>query len=149
MSTNCVFTADFINNTAALNSGGVNYRQTPHNITFNSNFIANTAPKCGGVNFFESFENIIFNGEFIANSAINGGAIAAGAGSIKEVSFKNNHAENGGAIYFSNAGEIINCSFADNKATGDDSKGGAIFFGNSFNPTTVTNCNLSFDWKCQ
>lgn len=127
VSTNCIFTGEFINNTAALNGGAVNYRQTPHNITFNCNFINNKAPKGGGVNFFGSFENIIFNGEFINNSAISGGAIAAGEGSVKEVSFKNNHAKNGGAIYFSQSGTVENCSFTNNKASKDC--GGAVYFG--------------------
>ena len=139
ISTNSIFTCDFINNTAALNGGGVNYRETPQNITFNGNFINNTSPRGGGVNFFESFENVIFNGEFTANSAINGGAIAAVEGIIKDVSFKDNHAENAGAIYFVKSGYIINCNFTNNSATGVYGSGGAIrmVLGN------VTNCNFT------
>ena len=38
VSSNCVFTCDFINNTAE-NGGGVNYGETPYNITFNGNLI--------------------------------------------------------------------------------------------------------------
>ena len=136
VSTNCIFTGEFINNTAALNGGGVNYRQTPHNITLNCNFINNNAPSGGGVNFFESFENVIFNGEFINNSAVNGGAIAAGSGSIKEVSFKNNHAENGGAVYFSSSGSVINCNFMNNSAK----NGGAIYFNGDITNVTVLGC---------
>ena len=120
VSANSLFTCDFINNTAALYGGGVNYRHTPYNITFNSNFINNNASNGGGVNFFESFENVIFNGEFIDNSAVNGGAIAAGEGIVSDVSFKNNH-----AVYFNSSGTVTNCIFTDNFASGD---GGAVYF---------------------
>ena len=138
VSTNSIFTGDFINNTAALNGGGVNYRQTPHNITFNCNFIGNDAPTGGGVNFFESFENVIFNGEFIGNSAVNGGAIAVGEGIIKDVSFKNNTAaNNGGAVYFSQSGNVLDCNFSNNNATYD---GGAVYFNRNGN---VTDCNFT------
>ncbi|PWB86515.1 right-handed parallel beta-helix repeat-containing protein [Methanobrevibacter thaueri] len=129
VSSNSIFTCDFINNTAALFGGGVNYRQTPHNITFNSNFINNKAENGGGVNFFENFENVIFNGEFIGNTADYGGAIAVTDGSIENVSFKNNHAKSGGAIYFYGNGMVINSNFTSNTANdADDSCGGAIYF---------------------
>ena len=129
-SSNSVFTCDFINNTAALNGGGVNYRQTPYNITFDSNFINNTSPRGGGVNFFVSFENVVFNGEFIANSANIGGAIAARKGIIENVSFKNNRAEKGGAVFLGIGGTVSNCNFTDNKASGS---GGAILAVNAIN----------------
>ena len=108
-SSNSIFNSDFINNTANLNGGGVNYRHTPYNITFNSNFINNTSPRGGGVNFFETFENVIFNGDFIGNSAVKGGAIAAVDGIIEGVSFTDNLAEKGGAVYINGTGEVINC----------------------------------------
>ncbi|MBQ7927391.1 MAG: Ig-like domain-containing protein [Methanobrevibacter sp.] len=166
-SSNSIFTCDFVNNTAAKYGGAVNYRQTPYNITFNSDFINNNALTGGGVNFFESFENVIFNGEFIANSAVKGGAITAGEGVIKDVSFKDNHAENGGAVYFkengtvencnfianyaiedggaiyydeNSTGEVIGCNFTKNKGISEDSSGGAICF---YNDSIVTDCNFA------
>ncbi len=138
VSTNCQFTCDFIDNSAALNGGGVNYRQTPHNITFNGNFINNTSPRGGGVNFFESFENVTFNGEFIGNSATNGGAIAAKDGIIKDVSFENNYAENGGAI-FMDSGSVLNCNFTNNTANGNRKYGGAI----AMSSGSIEKCNFN------
>ncbi|WP_198144404.1 S-layer family protein [Methanobrevibacter millerae] len=138
VSTNSIFTCDFINNTAVKYGGAVNYRETAHNITFNSNFISNNASTGGGVNFFKSFENVIFNGEFIANSAVSGGAIAAGEGIIEDVSFKDNHAEEGGAVYFSDIGTVVNCNFDDNNAT----RGGAIYFSLS-SAGDVINCTFT------
>ncbi len=128
-SSNSIFTCVFINNTARLYGGGVNYRQTPHNITFNSNFTNNNAKFGGGVNFFESFKEVVFNGQLTGNSAVYGGAIALGYGIIENVSFKYNHAEYGGAVYFSQNGFVINSSFTNNSAdNADDSCGGAICF---------------------
>ena len=138
VSTNSIFTRDFINNTAVKYGGAVNYRETAYNITFNSNFISNNASTGGGVNFFKSFENVIFNGEFIANSAVSGGAIAAGEGIIEDVSFKDNHAEEGGAVYFSDIGTVVNCNFDDNNAT----RGGAIYFTLS-SAGDVINCTFT------
>ena len=137
ISTNSIFDSEFINNTASLNGGGVNYRETPKNIIFNSNFINNTAQRGGGVNFFETFEDVIFNGEFIGNSAENGGALAAGYGTIEDISFKNNHANNGGAVYFSGSGLAVNCNFTNNRAT---HSGGAIYISEKCN---VVNCSFA------
>ena len=136
VSTNCVFTCDFINNTASLNGGAVNYRENPSNITFNSNFINNTSPRGGGVNFFGNFENVIFNGEFIGNSAKFGGAIATINGIIKGVSFRDNHAEMGGAIFFAESCEIRDCNFTANTAD----YGGAIYLDIEF--INIMNCNF-------
>ena len=126
VSTNSIFTCDFVNNTANLNGGGVNYRESPSNITFNSNFINNTSPTGGGVNFFKTFENVVFNGEFIGNSARYGGAIAAVDGIISDVSFRDNIAVMGGAIYFNGTGEVSNCIFTNNEAVAEYDGGGAI-----------------------
>ena len=54
-----------------------------------------------------------------------------------------NHDGHGGAIYFSSSatsGTVSNCNFADNKATGTNSWGGAIYFSDL---GTVTNCNFT------
>ena len=137
VSTNSIFTCDFINNSASLNGGAVNYRETPENIIFNANFINNTAKTGGGVNFFETFENVIFNGEFIGNTAENGGAIAAKYGNINNVSFKNNYAKNdGGAVYFALSGETVNCNFTNNRA---NNYGGAVYIHEKCN---VVDCSF-------
>lgn len=131
-SSNSIFTCDFINNTAAIYGGGINYRETVENITFNSNFINNTGGNGGGVNFFKTFENIKFNGEFIGNTALNGGAIAGGSGSIKDTTFRNNHAKTGGAISLNGNGYVTNCEFTSNNAE----DGGAIL---TYENLTITN----------
>ncbi len=135
VSTNSIFTCDFINNDASLNGGAVNYRETPKNIIFNANFVNNTAKTGGGVNFFETFD-VVFNGEFIGNSAENGGAIASKYGNIKNVSFKNNHANNGGAVYFALSGETVNCNFTNNRA---NNNGGAVYIHEKCN---VVDCSF-------
>jgi len=136
VSTNSIFTCDFINNSASLNGGAVNYRETPKNIIFNANFVNNTAKTGGGVNFFETFD-VVFNGEFIGNTAEDGGALAAGYGNVKNVSFKNNHAKNdGGAVYFALSGETVNCNFTNNRAT---NSGGAVYISEKGN---VVNCSF-------
>jgi predicted outer membrane repeat protein len=125
-STNSIFTCDFINNTAAKNGGALNYRQGSRNITFNGNFIGNHANNGAGLNFFEGFENVTFNANFTANSAILGGAIASKNGVVENVSFSNNHADMGGAAYFSDGGTVVNCSFTNNSAA---NHGGAVYLG--------------------
>ena len=136
VSTNSIFACDFINNTASLNGGAVNYRETPQHIKFNSNFINNTAQRGGGVNFFKTFEDVIFNGEFIGNSAEDGGALAAGYGTIEDISFKNNHANRGGAVYLAGSGSTVNCNFTNNTATYG---GGAVYISEKCN---VVNCSF-------
>ena len=84
VSSNCLFACDFINNTAAVHGGAVNYRQTPYNITFNGNFINDNAKYGGGVNFFENIYNVIFNGKFTGNSTIYGVALGTNLVSVKD-----------------------------------------------------------------
>ena len=136
VSTNSIFTCDFINNTASLNGGAVNYRETPKNIIFNANFTNNAAQRGGGVNFFKTFEDVIFNGELSENSAENGGALAAGYGTVKDISFNNNHANNGGAVYFAGSGLTVNCNFTNNSAAHN---GGAVYISEKGN---VVNCSF-------
>ena len=45
----------------------------------------------------------------------------------------------GGAVYFSQFGSLINCNFTDSKATGNNVRGGAVYFAKRGN---VTNCNF-------
>ena len=136
VSTNSIFTCDFINNTASLNGGAVNYRETPKNIIFNANFTNNAAQRGGGVNFFKTFEDVIFNGELSENSAENGGALAAGYGTVKDISFNNNHANNGGAVYFAGSGLTVDCNFTNNSAAHN---GGAVYISEKGN---VVNCSF-------
>ena len=136
VSTNSIFTCDFINNTASLNGGAVNYRETPKNIIFNANFTNNVAQRGGGVNFFKTFEDVVFNGELSGNSAENGGALAAGYGTVKDISFNNNHANNGGAVYFAGSGLTVNCNFTNNSASHN---GGAVYVSEKGN---VVNCSF-------
>ena len=137
VSANSIFNSDFINNTASLNGGAVNYRETPKNIIFNANFTNNAAQRGGAVNFFKTFEDVIFNGEIFGNSAENGGALAAGYGTVKDISFKNNHANNGGAVYFAGSGLTVNCNFTNNSASRN---GGAVYISEKGN---VVNCSFA------
>ena len=132
-SKNCEFDCDFINNTARLFGGAVNFRSTPHNITFKGYFIANSAETGGGLNFFNEFENVIFNCNFIANNATRGGGIAINKENnintisnqipiVANCNFTNNSATKGGAIYFKRNGIVKDCNFAHNHAE----NGGAI-----------------------
>ncbi len=74
-----------------------------------------------------TLRNIIF---INAYSNENGGAIAAKTGMIKDVFFVNNSAKLGGAIYFDEAGKVINCQFNNNTLTDKYGDGGAIYFNN-------------------
>ena len=70
--------------------------------------------------------------------------VTASGVTIKNLTIKNaNYNGNGGAIYFSSSatsGTVSNCNFADNKATGDYSYGGAVYFSSN---GEVTNCNFA------
>lgn len=140
VSCNSIFTCDFVNNTAAKHGGGLNYKETPHNITLSSNFINNKAKSGGGVNFFESFENVVFDGYFMSNSAVYGGAIAIKNGDIENTSFWNNSARDGGAIYFDDDGTVSGCEFKNNSFIGSYGDGGAVYFRNR---GIITNCNFT------
>ena len=79
------------------------------------------------------------NGSVIdmANSNKRAFYVTASSVTIKNLTIKNaNYAGLGGAIYFNQPGNVINCNFNNNTAS---SSGGAIFFQND---GTVTNCNF-------
>ena len=58
---------------------------------------------------------------------------------IKNLTIKNaNYDGDGGAIYFGSTGTVTNCNFINNKATTDDSYGGAVCMYSG----TVENCNF-------
>ena len=56
---------------------------------------------------------------------------------IENLTLKNAHASDGGAIYFNGNGNVINCNFKDNIAT---SSGGAVVF---MGKGILTNCNFN------
>ena len=91
--------------------------------------------------------------------------VSASDVTIRNITIKNaNYNGDGGAVYFDESGDVTNCNFAgntasgdggaicmsfgsvencnftNNKATGDDSYGGAVYF---YNQGTVTNCNFA------
>ena len=147
---NSLSNCTFIDNYAEACGGAVYWLRDGRSDVFNCSFENNHAYSLGGALFCEygadiSYCSFVNNG--VTGFSSSAGAIYMGsAKSIENCNFTNNTASsNGGAVYFNknSEGNVTNCSFADNKATGDDSKGGAIFFGNSFNPTTVTNCNFT------
>ena len=55
---------------------------------------------------------------------------------LKNIIFTNGKTTDGGAVYFSGTGEVTNCNFTNNTASGD---GGAVYF---WDQGTVTNCNF-------
>ena len=63
---------------------------------------------------------------------------------MSNCNFTNNKATGddsyGGAVYISSNGIVSNCNFTNNKATGEYSYGGAVYFVNNGN---VTNCNFA------
>ena len=60
---------------------------------------------------------------------------------IDGVTFKNAKVNGkGGAIYFSVSGNVTNCRFTNNQATGNDGYGGAVYFAESGN---VINCSFA------
>ena len=83
------------------------------------------------------------NGAVIDMNGSNIRAFYVGASgvTIKNLTIKNTNINaRGGAIYFFGTGNVINCNFVNNSATGKESWGGAIYF-NNFG--TVTNCNFT------
>ena len=98
----------------------------------NCTFLNNTAS--GTVLEFMGGE--IINSNFINNTAKKGGAIDLHSGTIDSCIFSDNIAENAGAVYMDNYGEIINSTFFNNHAT---QGGGAIYANvNAF----INNCTF-------
>ena len=78
----------------------------------------------------------------MAESNIRAFNVTASGVTIKNLVIKNaNYAGKGGAIYFAGQGNLTNCNFTGNKATGgEDSDGGAVYFDSD---GTVTNCSFT------
>ncbi|WP_405322267.1 right-handed parallel beta-helix repeat-containing protein [Methanobrevibacter thaueri] len=114
----------------------------------NCNFTNNTAKYLGGavvLGVGSRVTNCYFEGNKVTEEMSPGGAIYIGnACSIENCNFTNNTAPLGGALYFSqnSSCNVINCSFAYNKATGFLTGGGAIYF-NMNSSGNVTNCNFT------
>jgi predicted outer membrane repeat protein len=136
----------FVNGNTTGNGGAVYFSQSGR--TINCNFINNKATadfSYGGAIYMSS--GSVTNCNFADNTATSlGGAIRMTSGSIENCNFTDNKVTGddsyGGAIYFGehSTGSVINCSFTNNKATGDYSYGGAIWFTGE---GTVKNCNFT------
>ncbi len=143
--TNSEMTVDdsvFIANTAA-NDGGAVYNTAESTITINdSSFKANSANQGGALYNADDSTMIITNGSFSGNTATDkGGALYNASEStvnIAQSSFTENTAENGGAIFNDSVllddnnqvvgpSMVIDASFVNNTATGENGRGGAIY----------------------
>ncbi len=85
---------------------------------------------------------------FVNGKAYNGGAILfEGRGNVADCNFTHNSASQyGGAIMFSSAGSVTNCNFADNKVTNRfGGCGGAVY---SADNCEVKNCNFTNNNAC-
>ena len=135
---NCNFTCS----TATGNGGAVHVGSGN---VLNCNIVNNTATADGGAVYFTGTGEVT-NCNLTDNTAANGGAIVFKGGTGKHnvinCTFTDNTAVNGGAVYSYTGGEVTNCNFARNKATGDDEEGegGAVYF-EAYG--TVTNCNFT------
>lgn len=136
---NCIFS----NNTALSGNGGGLYGGTQ---IVACAFIGNTAKGGGGLCPVSGVNTFIAECTFQANTAGYGGVNGNGGG-MNLVTFRvatncvftDNVASNGGGIYGSGAGYIINCQVVSNIAeTGD---GGGLYINN--NSCIVSNCFIS------
>ncbi len=76
-----------------------------------------------------------------ANYNGDGGAVYFDeSGDVTNCNFAGNTASGDGGAICMSFGSVENCNFTNNKATGDDSYGGAVYF---YNQGTVTNCNFA------
>ena len=99
---NLTFDGNFINNTAD-NQGDVIYVSGACNITLNGNFINNTADNQGGVIYVSGACNITLNGKFYDNGAVNSPVIAldnADCTIINNAEFVNNSLSDIGYCYY-------------------------------------------------
>ena len=117
-------------------------------IVTNCNFMDNHADSDGGAICFDSeTTSYVTNSNFFNNSALTGGAInfdqVFSTNYVTNCNFTNNKATgdyfHGGAIFFSENGNVTNCNFFNNFA----SIGGAIYFPHDFSTVNVTKCNFT------
>ena len=141
--TNC----QFINNTAGINGGAIDWHEGAVNGKIeNSSFVNNTAGANGGAVLWRGVDGIIINSNFTNNKAIgnttgfygnsgDGGAVmwTGSNGFVGNCTFENNYAaDNGGAVHINNitAGgsahiDFVNSKFVNNTAV---TNGGAIYW---------------------
>jgi predicted outer membrane repeat protein len=134
---NCNFTG----NTAGGNGGAVYFKDS--GTVSNCNFTNNSARYGGAIEFDGT--GTVTNCNFTDNKATGsnswGGAIYMYSGSVENCNFTNNSASDWGGAIHMYSGNVENCNFTNNTAT--NGYGGAIVFGYSDNPSTVTNCNFT------
>ena len=118
-------------------------------VTIKGNGNAIDAKRQARIFYVQSANAVLENLTIInANYNGNGGAIyftsSATSGTVTNCNFADNKATGdysyGGAVYFYGAGNVTNCNFTDNKATGTNSLGGAVYF---YGAGNVTNCNFT------
>ena len=141
--TNC----QFINNTAGINGGAIDWHEGAVNGKIeNSSFVNNTAGANGGAVLWRGVNGIIINSNFTNNKAIgnttgyygnsgDGGAVmwTGSNGFVGNCTFENNYAaNNGGAVHIHNitAGgsshiDFVNSKFVNNTAAAN---GGAVYW---------------------
>ena len=145
--TNCSFVDNKATGTTSSGAGAIYINKATCTVE-NSSFVNNTADAYGGAVYFDKTIGIVVNSLFRNNMAksISGGAVYVGNnsyGTAVDCSFENNTAKSGGAFDADyTSGVVINCTFADNKATG--SSGGAVNFehgasGEVFNSIFINN----------
>ena len=128
----------FINNTVSKKGGAIYFKRIIGAYMASSTFINNTAGTYGGAIYIESdsknnqFINLIFDSNIASSD--DGGAISFeedivfSNSSFRNVSFINNTARYGGAIYYRDS-EISDVSFIDSEFISNSAKnGGAIIY---------------------
>ena len=145
---NTIIDDTFKNNMAAVDGGAIYLNNGNGDEIKNNVFINNSATRHGGAIYLNQIGvSILKNNTFIDNTASNmGGAVritisnSNGTTSISENKFKNNNAENGGAINVATGKAIIN---SNNFTKCGATKGGAIkadtsiIIGNNFKDNTA------------
>ena len=116
---------------AAAGLGGGAVYCASSNVTFIACvFEANTAREYGGAVYATGSIVTIDRCRFTNNQSVAGGAICfqnSSLPSIKASSFSNNQATTGGGIYFNSCGgEIIRCTFHNNRSSDTQAKGGGV-----------------------
>ena len=92
-----------------------------------------------------SIDNSVIDGKGaiidMAGSNMRAFNVTASGVTIKNLTIQNgNVSDNGGAIYFKNAGTVENCNFVNNNVSNLFGKGGAVYFNGTGN---VINCNFT------
>ncbi|WP_295618268.1 hypothetical protein [uncultured Methanobrevibacter sp.] len=119
-----LYDCKFINN-VAINDGGAIY--LANGAIFNCSFLNNYANGSGGaIRLVDYMGSEIYQSTFINNSASDCGGAAAidGMATVKECIFDDNHAKDGGALYFFSEATVYDSDLTRNNAS---HLGGAIY----------------------